>query len=55
MNNVFDDLGCDPEVAISVMERACNLIVERKPQEADALLDEFPQLKAALFAHEPEE
>ena len=55
MNNVFDNLGCDPEVAISVMERACNLIVERKPHEADALLDEFPGLKAALFAHEPED
>ena len=53
--NDFDNLGCDPEVAISVMERVNALIVARKPQEADALLDEFPGLKAALFAHEPED
>ena len=53
--NDFDNLGCDPEVAIAVMERACNLIMERKPADCDALLEEFPGLKAALFAHEPQD
>jgi len=51
----MNDLGIDPQVAIKVMEQVNLLIIQRKPHDADALLNEFPELKAALFAHEPEE
>ena len=52
--NDFEDLGCDPQTAIAVMERVNALLLARDPGSADSLLSEFPELKAALFAHEPE-
>ena len=43
------------EVIQYIVERACWLIRERRPADCDALLNEFPALKAELFAFEPEE
>ena len=51
----MEDLGIDPQTAIAVMQRVNLLIMQRKPHDADAVLNEFPQLKKALFEFEPED
>ena len=39
-------------VLVGVLERACWLIEQRRPRDADAIFQEWPQLQELIWAEE---